>query len=109
LGSKSHCRRYTSFHGAPEGHTSFDLHGNIFSHQLSIDLRLSDLLDINQNFLTHATFQGFFKLLDLGTFFSDDDTWTSGKNPQSNPPSGSFNFDFSNAGMMKFSLMNLRI
>ncbi len=81
------------FHGSSESHASFNLKRDVLSHELGIDFRFADFLNIDENFLGNEIFQVLLEKFDLRTFFADYDSGSGCKNAQPNAFCRSFNFD----------------
>src|SRR5215475_2392427 len=66
------------FHGAPEGHALLELQSHVLGHQLGIELRMHDLLDVEVDLLARAHLQLVLQPLDLRALASDDDAGAGG-------------------------------
>src|SRR5213593_2614977 len=60
-------------HGPPERHALLELQGHVLGHQLGVELRVHDLLDIEVDLLGGAPLDLVLELLHLGALAADDD------------------------------------
>ena len=104
LCAESHGRRHTSFHGPSEGNPTLNLQGNVFSHKLRIDLRFSNFLNIDENFLGNQRFQIPLELLYFRTFFPNHYPGPGSKYAQAYTLGRSFDFYAGDTCMVQFLL-----
>ena len=63
-------------HGAAEADALLELEGDVLGNELSVELRLVDLEDIDEDLAAGALLDVGLELVDLGAFAADDDAWT---------------------------------
>src|SRR5207248_374595 len=94
-------RLHTSFHGPTERHPFFQLGGDVFTHQLSIQFRLLDFLHRNVHLPGVALLQLCLELIDLSPLTTDDDARARSVNNHTSLVSGSFDFNLGHTRMKK--------
>src|SRR6188508_77507 len=77
-GAEAQRRLHRLAHGAAEGDALFELHRHRFGNQLRLELRLLDLLDVDEDHAARALLDFLLQLLDLGALAADDDARTRG-------------------------------
>src|SRR6266545_2618736 len=65
-------------HRAAEGHALFELHGHRLGDELRLELRLLDLLDVDEDLAARALLDLLLQLVDFRPLAADDDAWTRG-------------------------------
>src|SRR5262249_18781964 len=73
VGAQPQRRGDRLFHRAPERHALLQLEGHVLGHELSVELGMDDLLDVEVDLLLRPRLQLVLEPLHLGTFASDDD------------------------------------
>src|SRR5499426_435149 len=72
-GAEPHRRLHGALHGAAEGHAALELLRDRFGDELSIELRLADLDDVDHDVGFRELGDLLAKLLDVGALLADDD------------------------------------
>src|SRR6266567_2885010 len=72
LGTKFKRGSYTLLHGPPESNPPFQLEGNVFRHQLRIELGLTHFLNVEVDLVTGEFGQFLFQGFHFGTLFADN-------------------------------------
>src|SRR5262245_50207825 len=94
LGAKIHRDLDRFFHRATIGDATFDLQGNVFSHELRVELRGFDLLNVDFDLFALGHPRNLFRhLLDLGPFAPDHDTGARRVNGHANAVPGALDDD----------------
>ena len=88
-------------HSAAKGHPLFQLQSDRFSHQLRVQLRFVNFVDIDENFALGFLGQIGFELFDLGTFASDDDAGAGGADGDAQLVAGTIHFNRTHAGRLQ--------
>src|SRR5919106_822609 len=65
-------------HRATERHALFELHGHRLGNQLRFELRLLDLLDVDEDLAVRPLLDLLLQLVDFGPLAADDDARTRG-------------------------------
>src|SRR3990172_10557923 len=68
-----HRRGDRLLHGAPEGHAPLELEGHVLRHELRVELRLADLLDVDEHLARRERGQLLAQVLHLGAALADQD------------------------------------
>jgi hypothetical protein len=79
LGPEAHGGLDGLAHGAPEGHPLLQLHGDGLAHQLSLDLRLVDLQDVDEHVALGALADLLLEAIHLRALPADDDAGPRGE------------------------------
>ncbi len=91
-------------HRAPKANAPLQLECNIFGHELCIQVRLLDLLDIDIDVLAGNLGELLLQLVDLRAFAADHNTGSRGKDCDSASVGSAFDVDTRNRGALKFAL-----
>src|SRR5207244_12036757 len=78
LGAEAEGRLHGLLHGPAEGDAALELGGDVLGHELRVELRALDLLDVDVNLAVDELLQLIAELVDLGALASDDDAGTRG-------------------------------
>jgi len=89
-------------HGAAESDTAFELESDVLSNELSFDLGLLHLLNIEENFFAGELRELFFDLFDFLSLATDDDARTGGINLDANAVGSAFDEDARHGGLLQF-------
>ena len=73
--AEAHRRLHRAFHGTTEGNPSFQLLGDIFRHQLRLDLRLADFDDVQLDLALGHGGKLLANPLDVGALLADHHAW----------------------------------
>src|SRR5207249_1091677 len=73
------------FHRTAERHPSFELAGNIFGEEVSVEFRALDFMDEDFHFLVRNLLELLFQLCDFLAASADDDSGTGGMNGDNGP------------------------
>ena len=96
-----HGSAHAGLHGAAESDTVFQLLSDILSYQLCIQIRLLDLLDINEKLLLGKLLNLSPYLLDLCTALTDNDTGLCCIYSNLDLITGSLDVDLGNVGILQ--------
>jgi len=104
LGALVHRGLYRLLHGAAEGDAAFELEGDILGHQLRVDVRLLDLLDVHIDLLAGHLAEFFLELVDFRALAADDHSGTSGVDRHAAATRGPFNVDLRHGRTLQLAL-----
>src|SRR6185369_11348613 len=74
LRAEAESRLHGLLHRAAEGDAALELRGDVLGHELRVELRTLDLLDVDVDLTVDELLQLVAELVDLGTLASDDDS-----------------------------------
>src|SRR5581483_3954465 len=94
-------------HRAAEGDAFLELHGDRLGNQLRVELRLLDLLDVDEDLAAGALLDFLLQLVDFRSLAADDDAGPRGVDVDLQPVDGALGLDLRHAGMREALLEGL--
>jgi hypothetical protein len=101
LGTERHGHFHSLLHGATERDAAFELEGDVLSDELSLDLGLLDLLDVEEDLLARELRELVLDLLDLLTLAADHHARTGGVDLDAHAVGGALDEDARHRGLLE--------